>query len=62
LESQGYEVKIQMSKIRGNAPHNYKVINAQDYWVINGQGYGFDMLYRLNFENGALIFEKGKLQ
>ena len=51
-----------MSKIRGNAPHNYKVINAQDYWVINGQGYGFDMLYRLNFENGALIFEKGKLQ
>jgi len=38
-----------------------KVINAQDDWVINGEGYGFDMLFRLNFEKGALIFENGKL-
>ena len=38
-----------------------KVINAQDDWVINGDGYGFAMLYRINFEKGALIYEKGKL-
>jgi len=38
-----------------------KIINAQDDWVINGEGYGFEMLYRLNFEKGALIFEKGRL-
>ena len=38
-----------------------KVVNAQDDWVINGDGYGFKMLYRINFEKGALIYEEGKL-
>ena len=38
-----------------------KVVSAQDDWVINGDGYGFKMLYRINFEKGALIFENGKL-
>ena len=38
-----------------------KMVNAQDDWVINGDGYGFDMLFRINFEKGAIIFEKGKL-
>ena len=38
-----------------------KVVNAQDDWTINGDGYGFEMLFRMNFEKGALVFEKGKL-
>jgi len=38
-----------------------KVINAQDDWVLNGQGYGFKMLFRLNFEKGALVFEEDRL-
>ena len=38
-----------------------KVINAQDDWTINGGGYGFSMLFRMNFEKGALVFEGGKL-
>lgn len=38
-----------------------KVINAQDDWTINGDGYGFKMLYRINFEKGALNYENGKL-
>ena len=37
------------------------VVNAQDDWTINGNGYGFKMLFRINFEKGALIFEEGKL-
>ena len=38
-----------------------KVVNAQDDWSINGEGYGFSMLFRINFEKGALVFEGGKL-
>ena len=38
------------------------VVNAQDDWTINGKGYGFKMLFRLNFEKGALNYENGKLQ
>lgn len=38
-----------------------KMVNAQDDWTINGDGYGFNMLFRMNFEKGALVFEKGKL-
>ena len=38
-----------------------KVINAQDDWTLNGD-YGFQMLFRVNFEKGNLIFEKGKLK
>ncbi|NSW89576.1 MAG: Gfo/Idh/MocA family oxidoreductase [Firmicutes bacterium] len=37
-----------------------KVINAQDDWTLNGD-YGFEMLYRVNFEKGNLIFKDGKL-
>ncbi len=36
------------------------VINAQDDWTINGKGFGFKMLYRVNFEKGAIIYENGK--
>ncbi len=39
---------------------NNIVINAQDDWTINGNGFGFKMSYRVNFENGAVIFENGK--
>ena len=38
-----------------------KMVNAQDDWMINGKGYGFSMLFRINFEKGALVFEGGKL-
>ena len=38
-----------------------KMVNAQDDWTINGDGYGFSMLFRMNFEKGALVFEKGTL-
>ncbi|HZJ57675.1 MAG TPA: Gfo/Idh/MocA family oxidoreductase [Clostridia bacterium] len=37
------------------------VINAQDDWTINSDDFGFKMSFRVNFEKGALIFEKGKL-
>lgn len=37
-----------------------KVINAQDDWTLEG-GYGFQMLFRVNFEKGNLIYEKGVL-
>lgn len=37
-----------------------KVINAQDDWTLNGD-FGFEMSYRVNFEKGNLVFEKGKL-
>ncbi len=36
------------------------VINAQDDWTINGNGFGFKMMYRVNFEKGAIIYENGK--
>jgi len=38
-----------------------KVLNAQNDWTINGDGYNFKMLFRMNFEKGALVFEEGKL-
>jgi len=37
------------------------VINAQDDWTLEGD-YGFEMLFRVNFEKGNLIFEKGVLK
>lgn len=37
-----------------------KVINAQDDWTLNGD-YGFEMLFRVNFEKGNLIYKDGKL-
>ena len=37
-----------------------KVINSQDDWMLNGD-YGFTMSFRVNFEKGNLIYEKGKL-
>lgn len=38
-----------------------KVINAQDDWTMNGNDFKFTMLYRINFERGTLVYEKGKL-
>ncbi len=32
-----------------------KVVNAQDDWTINGD-FGFQMIYRVNFERGSLVF------
>jgi predicted dehydrogenase len=37
-----------------------KIINTQDDWTLNGE-YGFEMRYRMNFEGGNLVFEKGIL-
>lgn len=37
-----------------------KVINAQDDWNINGES-GFEMRFRVNFERGSLLLEKGIL-
>jgi predicted dehydrogenase len=39
---------------------NGKVVCAEDDWTING-GFGFDMLFRVNFSNGSVHFGKGKL-
>jgi predicted dehydrogenase len=38
-----------------------KVINTQDDWCLNGKGVGFQMLFRVDFEKGQLIFDGGKL-
>lgn len=38
-----------------------KIINAQDDWTLNG-GYGFEMMFRVNFEKGNMTFEKGTLK
>lgn len=38
-----------------------KIINAQDDWTLNGD-YGFQMLFRVSFENGNVIFENGVLK
>ena len=38
-----------------------KVVNAQDDWTLNGD-FGFEMTYRVNFENGNIVFEKGKVR
>lgn len=37
-----------------------KVINTQDDWTINGE-FGFEMTYRVNFEKGCLVYQKGKV-
>lgn len=37
-----------------------KVVNAQDDWTLEGD-FGFDMVFRVNFEKGNLVFEKGIL-
>ena len=37
------------------------VINAQDDWSLNGADMPFKMLFRVNFERGALVFENDKL-
>jgi len=39
---------------------NGLVVNAQDDWTLEGD-FGFDMIFRVNFEKGNLVFEKGKL-
>ncbi len=35
-----------------------KVINAQDDWTINGDDFGFEMIFRVNFEKGAAILTR----
>lgn len=35
-------------------------INAQDDWALNGKDYRFNMLFRVNFEKGAVTYEAGK--
>lgn len=37
------------------------VVNTQDDWSMNGADMPFKMLFRVNFERGALVFEDGKL-
>jgi predicted dehydrogenase len=37
-----------------------KIVNAQDDWTINGEGFGFEHNFRVNFEKGAVIFKDGK--
>ncbi len=39
-----------------NYIYDDKVINAQDDWTINGGGFGFEMLYRINFEKACLVY------
>ncbi|HPT77582.1 MAG TPA: Gfo/Idh/MocA family oxidoreductase [Candidatus Atribacteria bacterium] len=38
-----------------------KVINAQDDWTLNGD-FGYEMLFRVNFERGNLEFKNGRLK
>lgn len=38
-----------------------RVINAQDDWSMNGKDMSFQSLFRVNFEKGAVVCEKGKL-
>lgn len=56
IEGSGYDVvSTQYSYADG------KVVNAQDDWMLNGD-YGFEMLYRISFEKGNLIYQGGKLK
>jgi predicted dehydrogenase len=55
FQGSGYDI------VSTNYIYDEMVINAQDDWTINGVGYGFKMLFRMNFEKGALVFEGGKL-
>jgi len=56
IPGSGYDI-VSSNYIYENGP----MVNAQDDWTINGDGYNFEMLYRINFEKGALIYEKGAL-
>ena len=38
-----------------------KVVNAQDDWTLNGD-FGFQMIYRVNFERGILVFSTDGLK
>ena len=38
-----------------------KVVTAEDDWVLNGE-YGFQMRFRVNFENGNAVYENGVLK
>jgi len=38
-----------------------KVVTAEDDWVLNGD-YGFEMRFRVNFEKGNIVYEKGVLK
>jgi len=38
-----------------------KVITAEDDWVLNGD-FGFDMRFRVNFEKGNIVYERGILK
>ena len=35
-----------------------KVINAQDDWTINGDDFGFEMIFRVNFEKGCAVLTR----
>lgn len=56
IPGSGYDV-VSTNYMYENGP----MVNAQDDWTINGEGYNFEMLYRINFERGTLVFEKGRL-
>lgn len=36
-----------------------KVVTAQDDWSINGGDFGFEMVFRINFERGAAVLRRG---
>lgn len=56
LSKSGYDI-VSTNYMYGDG----KVVNAQDDWTLNGD-YGFQMLYRVNFEKGNLIFDGGVLK
>lgn len=37
------------------------VVTAQDDWSINGEGFGFEMVFRINFEKGAAVLGRDGL-
>jgi predicted dehydrogenase len=53
FEGSGYDA------VSTNYIYDGIAVNAQDDWTINGGGFGFEMSYRVNFEEGAVIFQKG---
>ena len=57
IPGSGYDI-VSTNYIYEDGP----IVNAQDDWTINGDGYNFKMLFRLNFEKGALNYENGQLQ
>ncbi|MFV0503401.1 MAG: Gfo/Idh/MocA family protein [Lachnospirales bacterium] len=54
FENSGYDA------VSTNYIYDDKVINAQDDWTINGDGFNFKMMYRVNFEKGAIVYDNGK--